>query len=490
MVDLQKQYIPYFRDLNRTQLDKIRSVTNLYTCRAGDIITLQGEFCQSWIIVYEGSFREKKKGGDNTFSESILLEGDSFDFNSIFKESITTKSLEAIEESSILVLDIIGLRNLAKRRPDILSLIKLSFGEEESNNWELGVMKGDYHKKRDFYRFKCSILYNLLIGLLFLPIPIIVGIFFNKWLLLTSILWITGIIVSYVHNRMVYIDVNSDFITKSEFRVRKGALINNTIPVDKIDSITVTFKNILFKWCRIGSITVKSSFEELELSGLFKPELIRVTIDMVRNSRISIDNAVEVVSFKQLYCKKEGKFTLPTPLESDINASFQFKKSIVYFFVRVLPPLIIFGVFSSMLFYLFKSYVLFLLNVPSIFITIWHFWDWSNDKYAFEGNRVIDIERRPFWGKEVRLEVDINSIEGIKKDQKHFLQVLFNYGDIELLSMGNRVVYPSISRPDKVIKHLYLFKKYYQYKIEFKQKLDRQEEFFDNSIFYQELKGT
>lgn len=489
MIDLHRPYIPYFRDLNRSQIEKILPLCKVYDCKTGDIISLQGEFCQSWIILYRGTFRQKVKDPNNNISEKILLEGESFDFTSIFKSSITDSSLEAIEESSILVLDIVALRNLAKKRPDILALIKLNLTPSEAENWELGVMKGDYHKKRDFNRFRSSIIQHLLFCTMFLPIPLIIGLIWPEITLYGVLGWFLILLLSYLKGRLIYLDVNSDFITKSEFSLRNGSLKNDTIPIDKVDNISVEFRNILYKWCRIGSIKVKSSFEELSLSGVFKPEKVRSIIDQIKSSRINIDRAVEIMSFKQLYNRKKGLFTLPTALESDINSSFQFRKSIVYFLVRVLPPLLVFGVFSSLLLYLFKSYYMLLLNIPSIFITVWHFWDWSNDKYAFEGNRVIDIERRPFWGREVRLEVDINSVEGIKKEQKHFLQVLFNYGDIELLSMGNTVLYPSISKPDKVIKHLYLFKKYYQYKREVTQKMERQEEFFDNSMIYQELEG-
>lgn len=130
---------------------------------------------------------------------------------------------------------------------------------------------------------------------------------------------------------------------------------------------------------------------------------------------------------------------------------------------------------------------MFIINIPTTFMLLWHFIDWINDRYAFEGDKIIDIEKKPFLGKEKRIEADIKSIQSIKKEQKNIFEILFNFGNIEIVTFGGKITYPSINNPDKVIDNLYLVKKYFYSKEETKNKLQRQEEFLNYTKYYQEL---
>ena len=131
--------------------------------------------------------------------------------------------------------------------------------------------------------------------------------------------------------------------------------------------------------------------------------------------------------------------------------------------------------------------VLFLLT-PIFFIIWWLIVDWLNDKYAFEGDKIIDIEKKkPLFGKEVRIEADLVSIQSVKKIQKNIFEILFNFGNIEITILGGKIIYPSINNPDKVIDNLYLVKKYYFSKEENRSRVLRQEEFLNYTEYYQEL---
>ncbi|OQY39514.1 MAG: hypothetical protein B6229_03575 [Spirochaetaceae bacterium 4572_7] len=132
----------------------------------------------------------------------------------------------------------------------------------------------------------------------------------------------------------------------------------------------------------------------------------------------------------------------------------------------------------------------FLFNIFSLSYFLWHLGDWLNDRYAFEGAKVVDIEKKPLWGKERRIEADLVSVQSIRKEQKNFIELLFNYGTIEIETLGGKIIYPFIHNPDRVIENLYLVKQYYYSMQESRNKIERQEEFLNYTKYYQELSKT
>lgn len=493
MVDLNRTFFHYFRELSEKQLSMVEKICRVYECNNGDMVYLQGEFCQNWIIVNSGSFLSRSKTDEN-IEEKILLEGESFNFMSILRNSVTTESLEAVGKSSILVVDILGLKDLAKKKPEIVSLIKLQLESDEALAWEETLFKSSKTGQKRVVKVRRGFLWSLIKAL---PIALFSGVltaillvkFPGNRLIIGGYISLQLLIytVHYIYYCFTIIVLSSDTISRKEFSFKGLVMKTSSMPLEKIDRTKIDYVTRLYKILQLGTLTIESGTEKISLDGVFRPEIFVEKINKSRENIVDVDKAIELSSFKYLYCKKNGLFCLENHFENRDAAMFTFRKSIIYFLVRALPPFILFLFSSIILYYLLRSLMVFLINIPSFCVILWFFTDWINDRYAFEGNKVIDIEKKPLFGKEKRIEAEISSVLSIKKVQKNIIQVIFNYGDIEISTMGGNIIYPSINNPDKVIDSLYLVKKYYYSKEESKKKIDRQDEFINYTKYSQEL---
>lgn len=490
--------IPYFRGLNRQQLKQIEDISKVYNCKNGDLIYLQGEFCQNWVIVNSGSFLTRVKSRDEVTSESIIMEGESYDFISTLDSSVTTSSLEAVGDGSLLIVDILGLKKLSKKNPITTSLIKEQLSDEEGKIWDKRVLQREKRSKSISIKIResfISILIKagpvfLLFNLLFTLIGAVTKFRYRREVsfIMLSLTFIF-VFFYFLFSRLTQIEVSREFVVKRVFDIKLFESVNTSVPIEKVTGTCVNYKNRILRILKIGSVKFESANCELIIKGIFKPESTLKDIDSFKNKTLKINRAIEVSSFKSLYCKEKGLFYIESQLESMGNNSFLFRKSILYLLIRILPPLIIFLIISLGLYFIFENNLLFFINVISLFYSLWHYRDWNNDKYAFEEDKVVDIEKKPLWGKEKRIEADIASVQSIKKEQKNFFEILFNYGSIEVETLGDKIVYPFIHNPDKVIENLYLIKQYYYSRKESMEKMNRQEEFLNYTKFYQELSG-
>lgn len=486
--------LQYFSELNRPQVQKIQSISSVYNCKNGDNVYLQGEFCQNWIIILEGSFVTRKKDGEKILNENILLEGDSFDFHSIMMNSITSSSLESVGDSKLLVVDILGLRRLYKKAPFLISLIREVFTEEEKHAFDISLNnKGDYVRYKS-YKIRTSIYMLFINQFIFFIGTILLGLLIkskfdlkNVYYFAGGLFWLCILISRYLIKSLTFVEITSDLVSKKSFNILKGSNIHISSPLDKVVGTKILFRSRLYKLLNIGDLIMDTATGDISISGVFNPGRNLIFIENFRINRNAVNSAIDLSSFKNLYCKKNDLFFIESQMEEKGSGNFKFRKSFTVFLFKTFPPMLIFIIISISGYIVFKVPYLLVINLITIVYTLWQLQDWINDKYAFEGSKVIDIEKKPLWGKEKRIEADITSVQSIKKVQKNFIEYLLNYGSIEIETLGENITYPYIHNPDKVIENLYLVKAYYYSKRKSQEKLERQEEFLNYSRYLQEL---
>jgi CRP-like cAMP-binding protein/uncharacterized membrane protein YdbT with pleckstrin-like domain len=67
---------------------------------------------------------------------------------------------------------------------------------------------------------------------------------------------------------------------------------------------------------------------------------------------------------------------------------------------------------------------------------VWQFADWQNDTYHVTSTRIIDIEKRPFFGREERREADLERVENIVVSIPGPMARLLNYGSVKIETAG------------------------------------------------------
>jgi uncharacterized membrane protein YdbT with pleckstrin-like domain len=67
---------------------------------------------------------------------------------------------------------------------------------------------------------------------------------------------------------------------------------------------------------------------------------------------------------------------------------------------------------------------------------IWRFDDWRNDIYQVTDNHIIDVEKRPFFGREERREANLGVIQNINSERPSFMARVLNYGSVTIETAG------------------------------------------------------
>jgi len=62
--------------------------------------------------------------------------------------------------------------------------------------------------------------------------------------------------------------------------------------------------------------------------------------------------------------------------------------------------------------------------------------DWRNDVYQIAGDRIVDMTRRPLWGREVRKEGELSNIQNVTYRVGGFINHMLNVGDVVIETAG------------------------------------------------------
>lgn len=98
------------------------------------------------------------------------------------------------------------------------------------------------------------------------------------------------------------------------------------------------------------------------------------------------------------------------------------------------------------------------LGLSALFILpwawlLWRYEDWRNDYYVVTGDRVVDVDRRPFgFGGEVR-EAPMANVQNVSLRIPNFMASALDFGDIEVETAGKQggLVFYSIHHPRHVM---------------------------------------
>lgn len=91
-----------------------------------------------------------------------------------------------------------------------------------------------------------------------------------------------------------------------------------------------------------------------------------------------------------------------------------------------------------------------LVAVPSGKVA-WQIWDWANDRFHIEGNRVILVHRRPLWLGEVRQEGTLDRVEQVGVRKENLAALLLDFGTVTVyLGSSSPLVFDWAHHPEWV----------------------------------------
>jgi membrane protein YdbS with pleckstrin-like domain len=96
-----------------------------------------------------------------------------------------------------------------------------------------------------------------------------------------------------------------------------------------------------------------------------------------------------------------------------------------------------------------------ILIIPLLLTVGWLIYqilDWWNDTYEITTDRIIDVEKLPFFLKEVRREAPLAQIQDVTYRISSPIEMLFNYGDVVIQTAASQgaLTFDHISKPREV----------------------------------------
>lgn len=100
-----------------------------------------------------------------------------------------------------------------------------------------------------------------------------------------------------------------------------------------------------------------------------------------------------------------------------------------------------------------------LLGILSLVSLAWMIWivdDWANDTYELTRDRIIDIEKKPLFFSEKRLEAQLSEIQDIQFTVPSPLQMLLGYGDVRVQTAAREgaFTFDQVPRPQEVAEEI------------------------------------
>ncbi len=125
----------------------------------------------------------------------------------------------------------------------------------------------------------------------------------------------------------------------------------------------------------------------------------------------------------------------------------------------------------------------------SVALLVWRYDDWRNDLYILMPDRIIDLEKKPFFMEEERREATLDRVQDTRVERKGPFAYIFNYGTVivQTAAQEGELRFRYVADPLGVARHIAEAREAYQRRRE-RQEMERQQALFAESIeVYDEL---
>jgi uncharacterized membrane protein YdbT with pleckstrin-like domain len=98
-----------------------------------------------------------------------------------------------------------------------------------------------------------------------------------------------------------------------------------------------------------------------------------------------------------------------------------------------------------------------LVNIPIGFWLWWEVTDWSNDLYIITPTHVVDVEKKPLFFAESRVQAELEAIQNVSFEQRGLLNSLFDMGDvvIETAAKAGKLTFTRVDNPREVQREIF-----------------------------------
>jgi len=192
------------------------------------------------------------------------------------------------------------------------------------------------------------------------------------------------------------------------------------------------------------------------------------------------------------------------PVREQVGNRITWRKHRIFLLGRIARPVLVgLGLLTLFLAYLFDLLPfesggpslggilgLIVLSLPIGFWLWWEVTDWGNDVYILTDDRLIDIEKRPLFGKEERREASLDRVQDANLVVPGFWATVLNYGNVDIETAGaeGQFTFTHVAAPRDVQRDVMNRVAQYRERRRQMESLQRRRELTDSLAAYESLR--
>ena len=299
----------------------------------------------------------------------------------------------------------------------------------------------------------------------------------NRWFLLLVLL---GLVIlggeCFFRNLTLY-KVSDRAVIKRFFNFRTFRQDQEIIPIDQIQTVTISTKGLVSKLLRIGDLYVQTAGKGIQFLRIDSPARLQVRLMELKKRAVTEEHGRERDTLRELVGRRFTPETanevlysgdLSSPEQETLSNKQIFRKSPFILIGQLFPSLALTVAFISVSCILTEElasyWVIALIGggLAGVVRAAWLAVDWWNDIYMINFPHIWDIERKPLGKEDIRKQTELGLILNVTASQKGLFSLIFNYGNvlIETAGRGEPLIFYSVRSPFFVQNELLRYRDY------------------------------
>lgn len=516
--------LPIFTDLDEEQLEALAEIAPEYAFHEKSVIAYQRDVANKLYIVREGRLyaREMDEQG-RVRSARAYTAGDYFEDTWLFTPSPHPRTVRATDPGRLIIIDSEHFIAFLDRYPEVIDRLEPLYNENDEwigglseEAWEelthsrvaetgrpfkaAGMAPEElvlYQTRRSRYILVLRVASLTVLLFLWLAVYWALAGSFPFLRTGTGLLLLLGLpvlilllLIGYQYEdwRNDYLLITNKQVLHYELNLspRHFGTVVQKIPVDQIQSTTITRPNLISNLLNLGTARIMSASASAGGSIIFNyiqnPDEVTKTINNLRARSRELRTGQEQALLRNTL---EQHFNIappykpvgepaepPRPRQGPVRRFFSwfstraevggvvtYRKSVIFLLLQMrwsLVFLVLLIAAAVGLIYYRAPVVLwlvwFVLGIINGGYMLWQILDWHDDVYQVSDKYVVDIDRQPFGLSESRTQAELANIQNVNVHQPGLLSNLFNFGNVVIETAGasSDLVFERVAQPNMV----------------------------------------
>ena len=476
--------VPLFATLSATQRERIHSLLERKSYRAGEDIFVQGAPADGMLLLLSGQallFQSSEDGSQSPLA--TVTAGQSLNQEALFAEATQSATMRAAQPVTLLKLTRAGFAQLLSEQPDIGAALGVDSAEPTGGaaiNPQFAEQRADEEILLQTHRHWWSFLRTAWLPLLLMPAIWLGAAALEaqapSLILLALSLLLPGLALLYF-----YLEWRNDLVIVTDQRIIR---INRTIlamyrqvtqvGLDSVHEINYELPpyDPFARIFRYGAVIVKTAGAQgnLELPLMPSParfqSLIMDNRQYFENRKAQRHHRLVRAEMQRMMSgeptdevRPPGSQSADEPLKplagnngflstriEMSNGDIVYRKHISVWAQHTALPILIMLVSLAALILTFTlvSPDLRIITFPVAMVALlagsltyyWLDWDWRNDVYIISDDTITLVRKRPFFLENLRDQILVERIDNVESVSSGFFAALLKYGDVRMSLVG------------------------------------------------------